>query len=383
MARARRSFGYLRKLPSGRWQASYLDPSNNNRINAPTTFTTKGDGDTWLSIQRAALETGRWRGSDDRITVGEYAEQWFGTYSVGARTYYRTRGTYDRAIRPTFGSLPMSSVTVSMVRQWVASFPKNQPWARVEPYKLLGRLYRDAISDGIVSASPVNVAGATKAPPHRKGHALTAAEVESLAAKMPKQRRLAVQLAAYCALRPGEVLALRARNIDQKRHVLHVQETASTVSPGVKQIGPPKTPASARTVNYPAELHDAMSQQLREYATPGPRGHLFPSPQDADRPVTIAAFRGNMRTAAQAANLEDVKPHDLRHTGLTLAAGTGATVSELMARAGHTSPTVAMRYQHSAQQRDRVIADALGAAIGAKDSDEKNSGDEGDNDGDD
>ena len=63
---------------------------------------------------------------------------------------------------------------------------------------------------------------------------------------------------------------------------------------------------------------------------------------------------------AEAADLSDLKPHDLRHTGATLAAETGATTRELMARLGHTSPSVAMRYQHAAKERDKSIADALG-----------------------
>jgi integrase len=59
--------------------------------------------------------------------------------------------------------------------------------------------------------------------------------------------------------------------------------------------------------------------------------------------------------------------HALRHTGAVVAAASGATVAELMARLGHTSPRMAMRYQHAAVDRERVIADALSglAATGA------------------
>jgi lambda repressor-like predicted transcriptional regulator len=46
---------------------------------------------------------------------------------------------------------------------------------------------------------------------------------------------------------------------------------------------------------------------------------------------------------------------------LTLAAATGATTVELMHRAGHSSSVAAMRYQHATKDRDRIIADALGA----------------------
>ena len=61
------------------------------------------------------------------------------------------------------------------------------------------------------------------------------------------------------------------------------------------------------------------------------------------------------------AGRSDLRLHDLRHTGLTLAAATGATTVELMHRAGHSSSVAAMRYQHATKDRDRVIADALGA----------------------
>ena len=42
-----------------------------------------------------------------------------------------------------------------------------------------------------------------------------------------------------------------------------------------------------------------------------------------------------------------------------LAAATGATLAELMARLGHSTVSAAMRYQHAAADRDKVIAAAL------------------------
>ena len=49
--------------------------------------------------------------------------------------------------------------------------------------------------------------------------------------------------------------------------------------------------------------------------------------------------------------------HDLRHSGR--AAATGATLAELMRRAGHATPRAALIYQHATEDRDRVLADAL------------------------
>ena len=55
----------------------------------------------------------------------------------------------------------------------------------------------------------------------------------------------------------------------------------------------------------------------------------------------------------------DLRWHDLRHSGATLAAATGASLAELMARLGHSTPSAAMRYQHAVAGRDREIAALL------------------------
>ncbi|MGV7852194.1 tyrosine-type recombinase/integrase, partial [Mycobacterium kansasii] len=77
-------------------------------------------------------------------------------------------------------------------------------------------------------------------------------------------------------------------------------------------------------------------------------GHLQPS--------TLTRHWYKARTAAKR---DDLRWHDLRHSGAVLAAATGASLAELMARLGHSTPQAAMRYQHAAQGRDREIAALL------------------------
>ena len=68
--------------------------------------------------------------------------------------------------------------------------------------------------------------------------------------------------------------------------------------------------------------------------------------------------------AREAAGRPDLRWHDLRHTGATLAAAAGATLPELMARLGHRSMRAAMIYQHAAADRDKIIAEALSELAG-------------------
>jgi hypothetical protein len=55
--------------------------------------------------------------------------------------------------------------------------------------------------------------------------------------------------------------------------------------------------------------------------------------------------------------------HDLRHTGNTMVAATGASLRELMERMGHTSTRAALIYQHATSERDEAIAAAMGEVL--------------------
>jgi integrase len=61
--------------------------------------------------------------------------------------------------------------------------------------------------------------------------------------------------------------------------------------------------------------------------------------------------------------LDDLKFHDLRHTGSTLAAQSGATLADLMLRLGHSTAVAAQRYLHTVDGRDPEIAAALSRLV--------------------
>jgi len=54
-----RSWGRIRRLPSKRYQASYVGPDL-LRHGAPSTFTTKMDAEAWLQAERRSMELGSW-----------------------------------------------------------------------------------------------------------------------------------------------------------------------------------------------------------------------------------------------------------------------------------------------------------------------------------
>jgi integrase len=107
-----------------------------------------------------------------------------------------------------------------------------------------------------------------------------------------------------------------------------------------------------------------VTGHLAEHTGPAPDALLFTGDQGGY--LAPSSLYGHFYPAREAAGRPDLRFHDLRHTGATLAAATGATMAELMRRLGHSSPAAAMRYQHAADDRDQAIAEALSEFAGAK-----------------
>lgn len=91
-----------------------------------------------------------------------------------------------------------------------------------------------------------------------------------------------------------------------------------------------------------------------------PDALLFPG-RDGVSHLQPSTLHRNWRVVA---GRPDLRVHDLRHTGATMAARAGATLAELQQRLGHSSVSAALRYQHAAQGRDKEIAAALSAMAG-------------------
>jgi integrase len=115
---------------------------------------------------------------------------------------------------------------------------------------------------------------------------------------------------------------------------------------------------------------------LAKYSENGRTGRVFVGSQGGT--LRRSKFQAAWRKATKAADVPLLYFHDLRHVGNTLASNTGANLRELMAPMGHASPQAALIYQHATAERDRAIADALGAmieeAVGGADDDRDDDG---------
>lgn len=376
----RRSFGSIRRLPSDRWQASYVGPDH-HRHTGPTTWTHRTDAEAWLAAERHVIESGTWTPPTDRQRAETTAGQRLGDYAATvikrratrSRSPLRptTRAHYEQTLRlailPTLGDLPITSITRADVAAWYDSLDPTRATRRGHAYDLLRSILAEAVDDGILPENPCRLRGAGKPSPARPGEVLDASELVAYIAAVDPPYRVLLALTAWCSLRSGEGRALRRCDIDDDGRVLRVRQTILRVPhpDGGQQlvIGPPKTAAGIRSAAIPPVVAHGVAEWLADWDHRHPSAEptsLLWTSRDGESPLSDVTLRKAHRRAAAAIGRPSLRVHDLRRTGATLAAQSGATIRELMRRLGHTRPDVAMVYQVADDERDAAVAARMG-----------------------
>jgi integrase len=366
----RRGFGYLRKLPSGKWQASYLGPDHARHL-APTTFLAKPDGARWLALRQAEIVRGAWLPPAEPApkpaavpTLGMYADGWLAARELSPSTRQLYRVTLANQILPAFGATALTAITPAMVRDWHTRLRgKTGPRQRAAAYSLLRTILNTAVADEVIAANPCRVRGAGSSKRAKQIRPASLPELEAITTAMPDRYRLMVLLAAWCALRFGELAALQRADIDLEARAVRVRRGVIRGDNG-RVAKDPKSEAGKRNVSIPPHLMPMVRDHLAEHTGRGADALLFPAAGGGWMPPS--SLYAVYRPARAAAGRPDLNFHELRHTGAVLAAATGATLAELMARLGHSTVDAALLYQHAAEDRDRAIADALSEFHGAK-----------------
>ncbi len=370
----RGAFGTVSQLPSGRWRAMHYGPegSAGPRYKAPTTFTTKKAARQWLSTQQADIIRQTWLPPVDPTpttkpqTLAEYADVWLPNRLVdGEPLKDRTREMYrkmlDIHILPVLGDKPVSSITGDDIRAWHAVTLTKQPAYRARCCGLLHTILATAVTDEKLAANPCTIRGAGSARRQITIEPASLDELSKLVEAMPEQYKVMALLAAWCALRFGELTELRRKDIDIEAGVVRVRRGVVYLRKRDDSrfvVTTPKSKsAGKRDVAIPPHLLPAIRDHLVDYVAPGNEELLFPAFQGGH--LHQATMQQIFSKARAAAGRPDLRFHDLRHTGAVLAAATGATLAELMARLGHSTVGAAMRYQHVAQGADQRIAKAL------------------------
>jgi integrase len=355
----RRHFGSVRRLPSGRYQASYCHRAT--RHVAPRTFPTKSEAHAWLATVQTDILKGAWVSPNaGALTLAEWGSLWLANRHD---LRPRTRELYGYLLRDyivlALGPSSLADLSPGRIRSWHAKLAAERPALAPKAYRLLRTLLGAAVEDRRITTNPCQIKRAASEHPVERPTA-SVAEVEAIADAIDNRYRAMVLLAVWCSLRFGELAALTRRRIDLVHGVVDVQETLTETASGKHLLGRPKTDAGRRTVAIPPHLRPELSAHHDRYVGSQPDAPVFPGPE-GDRYLRRSNFTRRVWKPATATIGVSLRFHDLRHSGLTWSAATGATVAELMRRAGHASPRAALIYQHATEDRDHALAAALSA----------------------
>ncbi|MFG1997920.1 tyrosine-type recombinase/integrase [Spirillospora sp. NPDC048911] len=420
-----RRFGNIRKLPSGRYQASYLGPDGRRRY-APRTFERKTDAERWLTLTEAQIINGEWTDPErGKIKLGDYAAKWIEQRpGLRPRTVELYAWLLKRYIDPHLGGVPLGKLSTSMIREWRTTLLDSGVSATMaaKAYRLLRAVLMTAVDeDKILTRNPCKVRGAGTEPEAERP-VLTVAQVFELAERVgvrpvgnfrkldsgeyrlryrvkdgvmrrfpqtfatreqaervlyrlaedghadvtqDDRLRALVLLAAFASLRWGEVTALRRRDIDVENRTVRVRVAFVERDNGEMVLGPPKSRAGLRTVAIPDAIVPDLIAHLTKYTKRGPDALVFTGIKGG--PLRRSGFNKITRWkyAVELLGVPGLHFHDLRHTGNTLAADMGVSLKNLMARMGHDNERAALRYQQRSNRADRQIADGLNALVEA------------------
>ena len=359
----RRRFGAVRQYRSGRWTASYLGPEGTEH-RSPNTFETKRDAEIWLSQIEADITRENWIDPDaGKVLFGAYANQWVADHPKLAVS---TRDLYEILLRlhigPTFKDKELRAIKEPNVRAWRARLLKNGVGqvTVAKSYRLLKAILHTAEDDGAIKRNPCRIkGGGEENSPERP--TLTLDEVFRVADAIDDRYRAMVLIATFLGFRLGELAGLRRDCVDLEGAVIHVRRVGGQTNKGTLYEKDPKSKAGKRAVSIPDVILPMIENHLKEFTGEAPEALLFLGPRGAK--IRRNNFNRIWKRALLAAGTKDVHFHDLRHTGNTLAASTGASLRELMARMGHSSTRAALIYQHATAERDKEIAAAVNARI--------------------
>jgi integrase len=300
-----RSFGTIRKLPSGRWQARYTAP-NGARITAPGTFAAKIHAETWLGDRLREIDANLWNPAAapqtrrKRITFAAYATEWVAHRQVAGRPIKpRTRAHYtgilNRELLPGFGTRELTAITPEDVRRWYAHTLVDKPTMRAHSYDLLRTILTSVVDGELLDSNPCRIRGAGNAGSAvHKVKPASIAEIEIISAKMPARLQLTVICASWLAMRLGEILELRRNDIDLDAGVVRIRRALVRVG-GQLQEDSPKTDAGVRDVAIPPHLVERFRDHLAQHTG----GRRWAAISVVGRPEPLVAGQGAIQGLPQ------------------------------------------------------------------------------------
>lgn len=318
---------------------------------------------------KAVLEGDMVNGSFIDPKVGTVTLASFATESLPAllmdvrpSTKARMKSIYKVHIEPEFGHLPLTAITGPLVGDWMVRMGAESGAGTVRKnVHVLRRLLGHAVNSGLLRVNP---ASAVRLPqePRNEQKFLTHAQALHLAETIHPRFKAMVLVAVFGGLRFGEVCGLQRKHINPLNNTIAVRQTLVEVGSSMT-LGPPKTKTSVRVVTIPRSIMAQVVEHMDAHTGSEPDAMVF----TGQRGNTISRnnwYRHYWKTATEAAGMEGLRFHDLRHTFVALWVSLGRNPKEVSKAAGHSSVAFTLdRYGHLYDTDHDGLADELDAML--------------------
>lgn len=259
-------------------------------------------------------------------------------------------------ILPTFGDLPVSSITPLMIHEWQTKMMQTD----------YSQTYLRTINNDL--AAIFNFAekyyGLERNPcRHEPRIGKRDAKVmqfwtveqykQAIAVVTDPELHAIYQTLFWTGMRRGECLALTVGDIDCKAKTISISKTRDRRG-GKDVITPPKTENSIRTVTMPDQLCEELQAYIKRMYRPAESDMLFHR-----SPSNVSTYLG---TAADRAGLPRIRLHDLRHSHASMLIEIGFSPLLIAERLGHDSVDTTLRiYAHLYPDKQADVAAKLSA----------------------
>ena len=258
------------------------------------------------------------------VTLSEFSDRFLERYAAD-RSPASVKSLRWRLVRPLreFGDVQLPDLRTGELAAWEASLP---PRFRHDVVRALRMVLDAAVAWEHLTKNPAKATGKNPAPAVVERAVLEPEDVERLAVEMAHPYDVAIIVAAWCSLRPAELLALER----------------SDVGDGTLNVRGTKTARSRRTVPMPLRAAQALSELPPRLDT----RLLFPSPQGGSYDACNWRRR-EFNWAREAAGLaSEITPYTLRHSGISWALHAGIPASDVARFAGTSVTMLETRYHH-------------------------------------
>lgn len=290
-------------------------------------FPSKAEAERWARSVETEMDRGEFisRSEVEQLTLGDVIRRYMETVTPSKRGCSEELFRLTAMLRHKVTKLSMANLTSQAVAQYrderLRACKANTV---IRDLAVLSAIINHARREwGLPTPNPVAGVRKPSMPPGRDRVLSHEEERQLLEALAPTGRRnplmqpLAV-LAVETAMRRGELLGLRWRDVDLTRRVVFLPLTKNGQSRRV-----PLTSRAVATI-------EALPQTEDE--------RLFP--------ISVAAMAASFLRAVRRSGLDGLHFHDLRHTAASRMASKLPNVIELAAVTGHTSLQMLKRYYH-------------------------------------